>query len=115
MAQNDTNTMMDANMVIAAECLANPDFIGTKEDIAKNANVSRSTLYRWLRNEEFISIVNDLIDKYVVAESGLVWKALIRECSNGNMQAIKLYFELKDKYKENNQTSETVTINLVRE
>lgn len=116
MAQNETNSILDANMIIAAECLANPAFMGTKEDIANAANVSRSTLYRWLRNEDFINIVNDLIDKYIAAEAGLVWKSLIRECSKGNMQAIRLYFELKDKYKEQGETAtEPTIIHLVRE
>lgn len=84
-------------MVIAAECLANPAFEGTKTDIAKEANVSRATLYRWMRNDDFIAIVNNLIDKYTSAELGMVWKALIKQCQAGNVNAMKLYFEVKNR------------------
>lgn len=96
MEQNDTN-LLDMKMVVAAECLANPAFGGTKDDIANMAGVSRSTLYRWFRNDEFIELVNSLINKYVTAEAGMVWKALLKECSSGNIQAIRLYFEMKEK------------------
>jgi len=36
---NSENTVMDARMVMAAELLANPDFSGTKSDIAEKAGV----------------------------------------------------------------------------
>lgn len=98
MTQNDTNSaneILDQRMAVAAECLANPAFQGTKEQIAQAAGVSCSTLYRWLRNDDFIKIVNNLIEKYSNAELGMVWKALARECSSGNVQAMKLYFEAR--------------------
>lgn len=100
MAQNETkteNTVVDARMVMAAELLANPDFFGTKEDIAREAGVSRATLYRWLRNPEFIAIVNGLVAQYSDAELGMVWKALCKKIQAGDMQAIKLYFELRER------------------
>lgn len=95
MLQNDTNDIVDLGMLIAAECLANPDFKGTKQDIADRAGVTRMTLYRWLRNPEFIAIVNRLVSQYADAELGMVWKALSRKCQQGDIQAIKLYFELR--------------------
>lgn len=98
MVQNDTNKaneLLDQRMVIVAECLANPAFQGTKEEIAQAAGVSCSTLYRWLRNVDFIKIVNGLIEQYSSAELGMVWKSLARECASGNVQAMKLYFEAR--------------------
>ncbi|MBQ8514642.1 MAG: TetR family transcriptional regulator [Ruminococcus sp.] len=100
MTQNETkteNTVVDARMVIAAELLANPDFSGTKDDIAREAGVSRATLYRWLRNPDFIAIVNGLVAQYADAELGMVWKALCRRIQAGDIQAIKLYFELRER------------------
>lgn len=100
MLQNDTNSILDKRMVVAAECLANPDFQGTKQDIANAAGVARSTLHRWMRNPDFIKIVNELVEKYADAELGMVWKALTRRIQTGDVQAIKLYFELRQRSEE---------------
>ncbi len=66
---NSENTIIDARMAIAAELLANPDFSGTKEDIAREAGVTRQTLYRWLRNPDFVALVNRLVSQYADAEA----------------------------------------------
>lgn len=95
MAENDRKTVLDSRMVVAAECLANPAFDGTKEDIARTAGISPSTLYRWLRNPDFVAIVNGLVSQYADAELGMVWKALSRKCQQGDVQAMKLFFELR--------------------
>lgn len=58
---NSENTVIDARMAIAAELLANPDFSGTKSDIAREAGVTSRTLYRWLRNPDFVALVNQLV------------------------------------------------------
>lgn len=100
MKQNDTkteNSVVDTRMVIAAELLANPDFSGTKEDIAREAGVSRATLYRWLRNPDFVALVNNLVSQYADAELAMVWKALCKRIQAGDMQAIRLYFELRER------------------
>lgn len=84
----------------AAEMLANPDISVNKSEIAERVGVGRSTLYRWLKDSKFIKYVDSLIDSYTDAELGTVWKALIKRCAEGDTQAIKLYFELKGKYKQ---------------
>lgn len=100
MLQNVTNSgnpIIDARMAIAAELLANPDFSGTKEDIAREAGVTRQTLYRWLRNPDFVSLVNSLVLQYADAELAMVWKSLCKRIQDGDMQAIRLYFELRER------------------
>ena len=94
---NSENTVMDARMVMAAELLANPDFSGTKSDIAEKAGVTPRTLYRWLRNQDFVALVNSLVSQYADAELAIVWKALCRKIQDGDMQAIRLYFELRER------------------
>lgn len=84
----------------AAEMLANPDVEATKTDIINQLGVPRTTFYRWLKQPEFIEYVNELIEKYTNGELAAVWKALIKKCEGGNVAAIKLYFELKGKYKQ---------------
>lgn len=103
MKQNETKTecnIIDARMAIAAELLANPDFSGTKEEIAREAGVSRTTLYRWLRNPDFVALVNQLVAQYADAELAMVWKSLCKQIQAGNLQAIRLYFELRERGKQ---------------
>lgn len=110
MLQNVTNsgdTLIDARMIVAAELLANPDFSGTKEDIAREAGVTRQTLYRWLRNPDFVSLVNSLVLQYADAELAMVWKSLCKRIQDGDMQAIRLYFELRERGLNQKQHSES--------
>lgn len=103
MKQNETKTernIIDARMAIAAELLANPDFSGTKEEIARETGVSRATLYRWLRNPDFVALVNQLVAQYADAELAMVWKSLCKQIKAGNLQAIRLYFELRERGKQ---------------
>ena len=39
--------------------------------------------------------MDSLISKFTSSELSTVWKALIRRCSIGDVQAIKLYFEMR--------------------
>lgn len=82
-----------------AELLANPDFNGTITEMCAKVDVARSTFYKWLDEEEFTKYVNGLIDKYTDSELAAIWRALISRAKAGDTQAIKLYFELKGKYK----------------
>nr|DAP35697.1 MAG TPA: Helix-turn-helix of insertion element transposase [Caudoviricetes sp.] len=97
---NSENTVIDARMAIAAELLANPDFSGTKSDIAEKAGVTSRTLYRWLRNSDFVALVNQLVAQYADAELAMVWKSLCKQIQAGNLQAIRLYFELRERGKQ---------------
>lgn len=100
MTQNDTKTRFTARQLKIAEALANPEVDLTKTQLAKQAGVSRSTLYRILKNRDFLDYVSSLIDIYTDIELSDVWKALLLRCKAGDIQAIKLYFELKGKYKQ---------------
>lgn len=98
--QNATKSGLSKKQRDAAEMLANPDFEGSKTDISAKVGVARSTLHRWFRDPEFTRYVDELIDTYTDSELGTVWKALIKRCYAGDTKAIKLYFELKGKYKQ---------------
>lgn len=78
-----------------AELLANPDFTGSITELCRECGVARSTYYKWLDKPEFTQYVDSLISKFTSSELSTVWKALIRRCSIGDVQAIKLYFEMR--------------------
>lgn len=82
----------------AAELLANPEFNGTITDLCAQVGVSRNSFYRWMDSPVFLDYLEELIDKYTDSELARVWKALMRKIDQGEIQAIKLYFELKGKY-----------------
>lgn len=98
--QKCTKSRLTKKQREAAEMLANPDISCTKTRLCETVGVSRSVFYKWLKDSEFILYVNSLIDTYTDAELGAVWRALIHRCMAGDVQAIKLYFELKGKYKQ---------------
>lgn len=81
-----------------AEMLTNPEFSGSVTDVCREVGVARSTFYKWMDDKNYLDYLQRLIDKYTDSELSAVWKALIVECKTGNVQAIKLYFELKGKY-----------------
>lgn len=80
--------------------LVNPEFNGTVTDICEAVGVARSTFYKWLKEPDYLAYIQEQIDSYTDSELAAVWKALVRECRLGNVQAIKLFFELKGKYTE---------------
>lgn len=86
--------------LLMAKRLADPDFQGTITDLCAQVGVARSTFYDWIGDENFRSYVDELIDKYTDSELSRVWKALMKLIDKGDFQAIKLYFELKGKYKD---------------
>lgn len=108
--RNGTNIDLTAKQRQVAEMLANPDFEGTKTDLIEAAGVPRTTFYRWIKDEKFMEYTCELIDQYTDAELGAVWKALIKRCITGDVQAIKLYFELKGKYQKGMGKAENAAV-----
>lgn len=66
----------------------------------KEAGVSRTRFYEWMKDQRFIDYMNSQIDKYTDSELADVWKALLRKCKMGDISAIKLFFEMKGLYSE---------------
>lgn len=99
-----------------AEMLANPSCMYNDTEIMNLCGVPRTSFYRWIReNEEFTAYINKLIDKYTDGELGGIWKALIARCKLGDVQAIKLYFELKGKYKQDITLSGLETVKIIND
>lgn len=97
MATKSNKTGLNKKQIQLAEMLANPDFCGTVTQLCEQCGVARSTFYRWLDQPEFRAYLDGLISKYADSELAAVWKALLRRCGCGDIQAIKLYFELRER------------------
>ncbi len=85
-----------------AEMLADPESEHrTISEICEAVGIDRSTYYKhWRNSEKFRNYVDELIGKYTDSELASVWRVLIDKCLEGNVNAIKLFFELKGKYKQ---------------
>lgn len=80
-----------------AEMLANPEYNGTNKQIYEELGISHDTFYRWINDEKILKHAARLISRYTDSELAYVWKALIKKCKEGDVQAIRLYFSLKGK------------------
>ena len=83
-----------------AEELASPDFDGNITRLCERHNIARSTLYRWYDDMGFNGYVSYLITKYSDSELANAWRALVKKMKTGNVEALKLFFELKGLYKQ---------------
>ena len=83
-----------------AEMLASPEFDGNISKLCDEIDVARSTFYRWYEDSDFVRYVEWLIERYSDSELANAWRALIKKANSGNVEALKLYFELKGKYKK---------------
>lgn len=99
MVQNETKSILTGKRLKVAEMLANPGCMLTQEKIAESAGVSHTTFYRWMQDADFIREVEKLIDKYTDAKLSYAWRCLLTRMPV-DTAAIKLYFELKGKYKQ---------------
>lgn len=100
--KEDKTAKLSPKQIQMAEMLANPENeYATVSEMCRKINISRNTYYtKWLRDEAFTSYVDELIARYTDAELASVWRALIKQCTAGNVNAIKLFFELKGKYRQ---------------
>ena len=80
-----------------ANRLADPGFTGTVTQLCDEIGVARSTFYDWMGQEKFREYLADLIDKFADSELATVWKALIKKCSAGDVQAMRLYFDVRER------------------
>lgn len=85
-----------AKHIKMAELLLNPEDRRTKQEKCKEVGITTKTLWKWMKDERFVDYVNSQLDQYTNSELAEVWKALIAQCKRGNVQAIKLFFELKE-------------------
>lgn len=69
--------------------------MGSVTALCEQVGVARSTFYDWMGQESFRTYLTELIDRYADSELASVWKALIRRCVGGDVQAMRLYFDVR--------------------
>lgn len=83
-----------------AEMLCNPDNNMSITELCQTVGVSRQTFYNWQRDASFNGYVEFLIDSFTDSELPAAWKSLVKKMKTGNVEALKLFFEMKGKHKE---------------
>ncbi len=110
MKENDDGLDLTLKMRKCAEYLTSPDFDGNISKLCEEMNIARSTFYRWQDKPDFKKYINSLIDKYAESELVNVWKAVIKSAKDGNLQALKMFFELTARQNKESQNGGVVFI-----
>lgn len=99
---NGSGLVLTPAMRKMAEMLADPESERkTITEMCENIGIDRSTYYKhWKDNPRFREYLNELIEKYTDSELSAVWRALIGRCLSGDVGAMKLFFEMKGRYRQ---------------
>jgi hypothetical protein len=76
--------------------LLKPEDRRTKKDKIASIGMPERTFYKWMKDFRFINYLNSRVDEYTNGELSEVWKALLMQCRRGNIEAIKLFFKMKE-------------------
>lgn len=82
------------------EILADPGEKRTQEEIAGELGVKRQTLWNWRQLEGFWAELHRLVKDRTNQAIARVWDALMRQCKRGDVQAMRLYFQLRGELTE---------------
>jgi hypothetical protein len=79
------------------ELLIDLDDRRNKEEKCKEVGISRRTLYNWFQDANFVAYMNNRLELSTDAELVDMWRSLKSVAKRGNVQALRTYFELKGK------------------
>jgi hypothetical protein len=99
-AKRGTKIGLTGKQIEMARILADPSETRTIKAMCEDEGVPRRTFYNWMNKPEFVEFVNSLVEKYTDAELAGIWGALSRKARSGDTAALKLFFEMKGKYRE---------------
>ena len=78
-----------------AEALCNPENNMTITELCREFKISRQTFYNWQSDSEFKNYVEWLLKNFTDSALPRAWKEVIKKIEAGNMEAIKMLFEIK--------------------
>ena len=79
----------------AAEALVDPDDMRSVKELCDDLKISRTTFYNWQKQVEFTGYVKVLIESLTTSIVPKAWKQIAKKIDEGNMEAIRMVFELK--------------------
>lgn len=83
-----------------AEALVDPDDERNVTALCKDFKISRTTFYNWQKDADFLGYIDFLIDSFTTSIIPKAWKEIAKKINKGNMDAIRMLFEIKGKYKQ---------------
>ena len=98
--QNKTNLPFNAKQIKFAKLLIDPEDRRSRRDKIAEVGVAPSTAYRWLKDPDYLDYINEQLGMITDSHISTAWQSLITQVKRGDTQAIKLFFELKDKYRD---------------
>lgn len=81
----------------------------TYSEIIEESKISKATFNKWIGDRNFTEYTNSLVEKYTDIELCQVYKALCKKAKSGDVSAMKLFFEMKGKYKNQVEFSGDIT------
>ena len=112
---NDREWKPNPKQKYLAELLANPEDRRTQTAKFEEANVPSKTFYRWKKDKRFIDYVNSLIPAFTDTQIPVAWRALCNQAAKGNIQAVKLFFEMKNMYSEKKEIKHDGQLLVIKE
>jgi hypothetical protein len=97
MAEDGTDWRPNPRQVKLAALLLDPEDQRNKKQKFASVKLPERTAYRWLKDPRFICYLNAQLDQYTDAEFAGIWRDVISASHRGNVQAMRLFFELKGK------------------
>ena len=95
-----TKERLTAKQESYAERLADPKEQRSQAEIAEDLGVTRKTLYEWRKHPLFWPRVREIIDEHSDSSLAKVWNALIFKAVRGDVQAMKLFFQMRGEFTE---------------
>ena len=77
-----------------ARKLADPNEPESLPRLARATRVPQEKIELWLKNPDFVQLVNDRVDEFRKAERRKIWRTVIQKAKGGSAADRKLYFEL---------------------
>lgn len=84
---------LSAKQLKAIEMLIDIEHPKTNREIASEIGISERTFYHWLRNPFFLEELNRRSDEFMKSSKYRVNRALLRKIEEGDVHAMKLYYE----------------------
>ena len=78
-------------------------------EIAREAGISLSTYYRWLKDEEILNMVGKENAIDLKERCPDILEILIKSALSGDMRAVKIFFDRYDEYIESDNEEEVLT------